>query len=181
MIGKQKRNKNLRADDRGIANQLDLSFATVIITIGFGVFVLLGLALVSGISEGEPEKDVSAQRGAAMLADDYLVASPANTTLDRDCVIRFFEKNPSPDCGHNTAWGSDSYLTDSLPVEDHASVNVTIETLNGDIIKMNGQKMALGSTMNDDQEGVHVWKRYVYVDANNDGSANIYRLIVRRR
>jgi len=162
---------------RAIAYQLDFLTAVLIIVGAVSLFFLFGVGLLEDISAVEAETDYSVGRSVDMLADEYLVAEPKDTTLDRKCTEAFFTRNPDASCNQNPSWGSDDYLKDALPLK-YGNVNATLWTSKGDIVTLSANDMTEGEPVPSRSAGVHEWTRYVLIDSNGDGKATIHRLTV---
>jgi hypothetical protein len=174
---KQNESKSFREDTRGVSTQIDLLFGVLIVTGAFMVFLIGGVSLITNTGSGNPDADISVQRAAAMLADDYLVSEVNNATLDRDCTKAFFDQSPDPTCNQDPSWSVDTYLEDALPV-GAGEVNVTIQAKSGGVISVDGVDLSHGDPVPDAKGDVSQWSRYVALDANGDGSTTIYRLYV---
>jgi hypothetical protein len=174
LVGEQLTSDSKRRG-RAMAVQIDLLMMIAILSLVFSLFAVFGTMLLSDVQDTNDETEFNVVRVSDMLADDYLVATPTNATLDRDCAEAFFSRTPTTACGHQPGWSNDNYLHDALPLSAPFA-NVTVTDESGDIVSIKGTKLAMGETAN--RADVVAQTLYVALDANNDGNATIHRLTV---
>jgi hypothetical protein len=162
--------------DRGISMQIDLLIMAVLVLASFTVFITFGLGLVEDIRALSPGDEANVDRNIEIVANDYLVADANDATLDSGCTEDFFSKSPSPGCGHDTSWGSDSYLFDALYLESN-STHIEIQDSSGSTATLpSGTDLEVGDSLDTMDEDAIQQSMYVSLDVDGDGSDELLRL-----
>ena len=175
--------RELKNDDRGQATQLDFLFSMTIRIIAITLFLAVSAALVYGMIGPNYTNKMVADRAADRLADDYLVSTPNDELLERECTKAFFAKTTLGGCGFEDSWTNvdqpEEYLNAALFVDEKRQINVTIENTAGSIASLDGTRLTLGESPPQDYSTVYTYHRQVGLDANNDGAYEWYTLHVR--
>ena len=175
--------RELKNNNRGQATQLDFMFSMTIRIVAITLFLAVSAALVYGMIGPNYTNKMVADRAADRLADDYLVSTPNDALLERQCTKAFFAKTTPGGCGFEDSWPNvdqpEEYLTVALFVDEKRQVNVTIENTAGSIASLDGTTLALGESPPQDYSTVYTYHRQVGLDANNDGAYEWYTLQVR--
>ncbi|MDS0243145.1 MULTISPECIES: hypothetical protein [unclassified Haloferax] len=172
----------LKKNDRGQASQLDFLFSMTIRMVAITMFLAVSAALVYGMIGPNYTDKMVADRAADRLADDYLVDTPNDALLERECTKAFFAKTTPGECGFKDSWTNvdqpEEYLNAALFVDEKRQINVTIENTAGSIASLDETKLALGETPPRDHSTVYNFHRQVGLDGNNDGAYEWYTLRV---
>ena len=180
--GLQRRLRELKNDNRGQATQLDFLLSMTIRIVAITLFLAVSAALVYGMVGPNYTNKMVADRAADRLADDYLVNTPSDVLLERQCTKAFFAKTTPGTCGFEDSWTNvdqpEEYLNVALFVDEKRQINVTIENTAGSIASLDGTTLALGESPPQDYSTVYTYHRQVGLDANNDGAYEWYTLRV---
>lgn len=166
-------------DERAVASQVDFLVSMFLRAAALSLFVVIGAALLLGVTSSSPDGKLAAERASSTLTDDLLVDPVGNDTLDRTCTQAFFEQDTSV-CNFDDDWtnGDRDYLNAALRIQ-FKNINVTIHDESGAVSNIGGTDLVEGPSIPTDNETtVHQWSRYTPVDVDGDGTQEWRELTV---
>lgn len=149
--------------------------------VAIGIFLLTIAFVVSFVPEmtvpyQEQENPLIAERATSDLAETRLAASGSPASLEKSCVLAFFNRTTVPDCEYDT----DSPLSEQLGISSQYSVNVTLsrsrpdsaelEVLcanDGSIGTCGTDPLSVGPRVPRDNRQVATARQTVYVDGKD--------------